>query len=76
MLNNENITHLSLSVNSSGDKKHGDRIEVVGRAAESFSVEGMRNLQRLAAANHYPAKKRSWVSTRAGWTPSRTQAPA
>lgn len=30
----------------------GDRMEVVGKA-ESFSVEGgMRNLQRLAAANH------------------------
>lgn len=54
----------------------GDRMEVVGRQAESFSMEGgMRNLQRLAAANHgwaqYPVKKRSWVSTRAHWTHSR-----
>lgn len=54
----------------------GERTEVVGRQAESFSMEGVvRNLQRLAAANHgwaqHPVKKRSWVSTGARWTHSR-----
>lgn len=48
----------------------GDRIEVVGTETEGLSIKGgMRNLQRLATANHgwaqYPVEKRSWMSTHA-----------